>query len=284
MSANTLVQHLSTIFKEKYLLDVSPFQEEFLERIVKLRMTRLGYHSFEEYWLELKYNADEVHQLWNDFHIPYSSFFREKVSCALMEERLLPKILSELEDNGPEIRIWIAGCARGEEAYSLAIMLDRAIQRSRKKNHVRLFATDVSQESIDFAIKGLYPKSSLAHVPISILEEYFIPQGGLYLIKPMIREHLIFSRFDLLDPSIKNPRESIYGGFDLVTCCNVLYYYKHEAQMVMMDKFYYSLKENGYLVTGETERMTLSAHPDFQELFPGFPIFQKKRRPVVRGE
>ena len=210
-------------------------------------------------------------------HVHHSEFFRDPLTFALLEHRLLPGLAkARASTDYPEIRVWSAGCAAGEEAYSIAILLSELCDGWDVPVRFRLFATDSSDEQLGLADLGSYPSSVMGNVQKRHMERWFSRQGDSYVIVPELRTQVAFSLHSLLGEHSVAPSTSIFGGFDVVLCRNVLFYYRPECQRRILDKLGRCLAQGGYLVTGEAEREVVEA-AGFRVLALPAAIFQAVR-------
>ena len=195
----------------------------------------------------------------------------------MIEKVILPSLIQQKKaSKSNEIRIWSAACASGQEMYSLLILLNEYQFGSEAGVHCRAFATDSSAEQVDIARKGIFAKNALGNVTLQQLNTWFTKQGNNYAIKELLKEHIVFSVFDLLDNAYTCPPESIFGNFDIVFCANMLFYYKKETREYILNKVNNSLSDNGFLITSETERETL-IQAGFIEVYPQSSIFRKNK-------
>ena len=148
--------------------------------------------------------------------------------------------------------------------------------RTKQSISYRIFATDHSDVELALARSGVYHADALGNVRLRQLDGYFSRQGEMYAIVTSLKENVEFSRYDLLDQTSNSPAESIYGDFDLVLCCNLLYYYRPEFQQMIIDKLLGNMAKGGYLVTGETERQIVSTGSGLNAISPSASIFQHK--------
>jgi len=255
-------------------MDVSRFDPAFLERSLRKRMAETGYSTPEEYYALLEYSTPERSTFIDSLQISYSEFFRNPLTFAVLEQIVLPSIMLKKSLSGHrEIRVWSAACAGGQEAYSLAILLEELMQCSTGNGSYRIFATDRSEKQVLEAQRGLYVASALNGLSLKRTEGWFTRQGENYAVLPELKEHIEFSTFDLLNEERVCPPASIFGDFDLVVCANFLFYYKAEYRKTVLGKAHNALAKNGYLVSGETEREIVMKE-QFLEVFPQSAIFQ----------
>ena len=186
----------------------------------------------------------------------------------------MPRLIENKPQNG-ELRIWSAGCSTGQEAYSLAMLLENINASKQKKTRYRIIATDISQDALLAAGKGEYNEREIQRVRVKDLKEFFVKSGETYTVCDRLKQHVSFSFYDLLDSRSFCPQESIFGSFDLVLCCNLLFYYKPNYQRSILKKLKNSVAENGYLITGETESHTAAKYCDLIPVSPPSTIFKQ---------
>jgi chemotaxis protein methyltransferase CheR len=272
-----LVSDLTEVLRQAHGLDVSCYADAFLARSFARRWQAMaGMHS-AGYLQLLGRDRGEAETFAQLLHIHHSEFFRDPFVFATLEHRLLPGLAkAKASSDYPEIRVWSAGCAAGEEAYSIAILLSELCDRWDVPVRFRLFATDSSDEQLGLACVGAYPASVMGNVQKRHLERWFSRQGDAYVVVPELRKQVDFSLHSLLGEHSVAPSTSIFGGFDVVLCCNVLFYYRPECQRSILDKLGRCLAQGGYLVTGEAEREVVLA-AGFQALALPAAIFQAVR-------
>ncbi len=263
--------------QERFALDMSIFDESFLERTITWRMQITSCESMNKYLSYLEKEADEPQLLTDQLRNSHSEFFRNPLTFAFLEQSVIPKIFSEAVKNQvSEVRIWSAGCASGQEAFSLAMLFDDyTISRSVNVGF-RIFATDLSVKAIDLAKSGLFDFKSVKNTSLELAQKYFHRRGENYLVDQKIKERIDFSLYDLLEMGSSSPPSSIYGDFDLILCCNVLFYYQPEYQQMILQKFFRSLKPGGFLITGEAETNIVSSFGAFRAHAEPAAIFVKK--------
>jgi len=162
------------------------------------------------------------------------------------------------------VRIWSAGCASGQEAYSVAMLLNELSASDTQEIIFRIIATDTNPAELEAGRQGIYSGSALQNVNLRRLGRYFDKlKSDTYQLNSHIREMVDFSQYDLLDVNISSPPAAIFGDFDLILCCNLLIYYGLEARRRIITRLQQGLVGNGYLVTGETEKDMLNKTQDF---------------------
>jgi len=234
----------------EYGSDLSVYDASFLEMTLKKRREKAGVRDLEEYCNLLRENSGEAGALKESMGITYSSFFREPFSFALVE-KMLPALAKCKAESG-EIRVWSAGCADGQEAYSLAMLLEECAARENAR--YRIFATDISKSALRTAEAGAYRSDAFHDVRCGLVKKYFLLQGDFYRASPALKKNITFFEYDLLDKQSAYPTESIFGGFDIVFCRNVMLYYRPGLRRFMLDKLVRSVRPGGMLVVGEAER------------------------------
>lgn len=259
--------------------DVSRFDEAFLVKTLNKRLSASGIQSAEDYAEHLSNNPEEADSFCNSLNVAYSEFFRNPLTFALLEQLILPSLIAKKKKAGrTELRVWSAGCAAGQEIYSIAILLDELIVGSESNVVPRLFATDHSSLELERARQGVYDLASVRNVPLKHIRRYFTAKGDSYKIVDRIKNRVDFSVFDLLDERSESPAASIYGDFDLVICSNLLFYYRPEVRQAILGRICRSLAANGILVTGEAERDIVSKQGGLRAVAPPSAIFQQIMR------
>ena len=240
--------HLSKIYsllRNRTGIDFTYYKQTTMLRRIERRMSINQIDTIEEYAQYLYQNKQETKILHKELLIGVTRFFREPEAFIRIEEELLPKIF-ENKTRKDEVRIWIAGCSTGEEAYSIAILLDEYMEKQGKSVDVKIFATDIDREALDFAGRGIYSESIAADVPKERLHNHFVRREGNYEILPRIREMVIFAQQDLT-------RDPPFSKIDLITCRNVLIYLQTVLQRKVLSAFQFALKTGGFLFLGISE-------------------------------
>lgn len=274
-------QSVIALMNQKYARDLSVYDPAFLQRSLKRRQLAVCVDSLAEYCHYIQENENEAEILSNSLHINYSQFFREPLTFALLEQQILPGILSKKTD-GSEIRIWSAGCAGGQEAYSLAMLLLELSEMYKKEIGLRIFATDISPSALKTASAGIYDFNSIQNVRMKYFNKYFSTWGESFAVLPQLKQHISFIEYDLLDRATANPPESIFGDFDVVMCSNLLLYYQLKSQQFILQKLRKAMSESGYLIIGETERNILGTSSHLNMLETSTSIFYRSKGSEIR--
>ena len=258
-------------------MDKSIYEHTFLRKSIEKRLQETGCGSPEEYCGYWEQNPAEGQILRASLHNHFSEFFRDQLTFAILERSILPELIQKKKkDKRSEIRIWSAGCAAGQEPYSLAILLEEALGNSHPGLTYRIFATDVDETQLDEARLGYYPSAALGNLSLKRTETWFTRQAGGYAVKAALQSNINFSAFDLVQEERGCPPASIFGDFDLLLCCNLLIYYQPGTQTLILDRFEHCLARGGSLVTGAAERGLALAH-HYREVYPQAAIFQQNR-------
>ncbi len=262
-------------------MDFSNYKEATIQRQIMRRMAALQISDLDAYGAHIAKNRRELSELASNFLICVTSFFRDRDSFEGLR-RVMRDMLSTKKP-GDDIRIWIPGCATGEEVYSLAIMLVDELGMEKDKYRIQLFATDINNDAVATARAGIYPESALSELDSKLIERYFSAQEGMYRIDRSLRDMTLFARQDLVqDPP--------FVRLDMVSCRNLLIYFKSELQERVMKIFHYSLRPNGVLFLGKSEAVGRLANL-FSEKDRKHKIFLKRavaspiveRFPRLRG-
>lgn len=259
-------------------LDISKFDETFLKKSIKKRITETNCDSEEAYCALLgEQNNSEVEHFLASLFISYSEFFRDPLTFAVLERILLPSIvLKKANAHRKEIRIWSAACASGQETYSLAMLMKEFRNVDGEEINFRIFATDYSVEQVNEAQRGQYSVQALNNLSQKWVNKWFTKEGNSYIVKDELKENIDFSTFDLFNEEHNSPPTSIFGDFDLVVCANLLFYYKPEYRKKILKKVTHNMANGAYLITGEAERNILLQH-SFEEVFPQSAIFRENK-------
>jgi len=269
------VHHNSTLFLQSKGIDVSRYDATFLNKSFQKRMMETQCESEDAYCQLLEQHKNEVALFADSLHNSYSEFFRNPLTFAVLERIILPALFQKKKHTtNKEIRIWSAACAGGQEAYSIAMLLEELKNGNDEKLHYRIFATDQSEAQVNGARKGIYAAAELNNLNMKRVNKWFSKHAETYSIKPELKAHIDFSVFDLFSEQLSAPPASIFGDFDLVVCANLLFYYTPKFQKMIVEKTGNCLANNAYFVVGEAERDILQKH-NYQEVYPQSGIFQK---------
>jgi len=227
-------------------IDFSTYKQQTIMRRLRRRITAVGVSTFEDYRAYMAEHPEEEQRLVSSFLINVTRFFRDASLFAHLRDHLLPELIARARDDTRELRLWSAGCATGEEAYSLAILIADLLGDEREAPGVRIFATDLDDDALAFARRGVYPASALENVPPELVARHFTRHDGDYNVNKPARSMVVFGHHDLGQrPSFPN--------IDMVLCRNVLIYFAQELQLRAIQLFAHALNDGGYLVLGKSE-------------------------------
>jgi two-component system CheB/CheR fusion protein len=225
-------------------MDFSNYKDATITRQIMRRMAAMQIPTLEDYGEYIGRHREELSELAGNFLICVTSFFRDPESFDALR-RSLREVL-KTKRPGDDIRIWIPGCATGEEVYSVAILLNEELGEQRDKYRIQLFATDINGDAVHLARSGVYPEAALSGIDSTLITRYFTVQDGMYLIDKGLRDMTLFARQDLVqDPP--------FVRLDMVSCRNLLIYFKPELQDRVIKVFHYALRGTGVLFLGKSE-------------------------------
>lgn len=233
------------LIKDKLPLDFSEYKQSTILRRTLRRAAQHNFSTLGDYLVFLKKTPEEIEALAKDFLISVTSFFRDPAAFEYIETKIFPKILEKLAP-GEELKMWVAGCATGEEVYSIGILISELLVGPLKDTVVKLFATDIDSAALAYAGKGVYPSAIAKSISPQRLEKYFTRDGENYRISPAIRKMVIFAQHDL----IKNPP---YCNMQFISCRNLLIYMTPILQKKVFAMLLFGLKMDGYLFLGSSE-------------------------------
>ncbi|MFA5824068.1 MAG: chemotaxis protein CheB [Thermodesulfovibrionales bacterium] len=266
-------EHLDAIQKVLMLVrsrtghDFSHYKQNTIYRRVERRMALHKITDIRTYVHYLKETPAEVDSLFKDLIIEVTSFLRDPEAFEVLDKKIIPAIVDHKKPDSA-VRVWVPGCAGGEEAFSLAMLFREAMDRLNKHLNVQIFATDINKETIEQARTAQFPEGISADMPAERLGRFFIKEGKVYRAKKTIRDMVVFAVQNLIsDPP--------FSKLDLVSCRNVLIYMDSVLQKKVIPLFHYTLNQNGYLFLGSSETIG-----EFSGLFSPvdtkWKIFQRK--------
>ena len=230
--------------------DFTGYKRASLERRIVKRMQAAGCASFADYLDFLEVHPEEFPALFNTILINVTTFFRDAESWAVLSETVVPDLLKR-RDKESTTRIWSAGCASGEEAYTLAIVFAEALGLEAFKASVKIYATDVDEEALAKARLGAYSETELGDMPDHLVKKYFERQNGQFVFRKDLRRQIIFGRHDLI-------QDAPISRVDMLVCRNTLMYFNAETQARILARFQFALNDYGILFLGRAE--TLMTH------------------------
>ncbi len=239
-------------------IDFSDYISERTERTIMERMAALHITDPLQYVDLLTDDPKECDNLIDNILITVSSFFRNPIVFEIISQTILPQIIDQKKEEGlKEIRVWCAGCATGEEPYSIAILIHEALKNLFPDWTPFIFATDINQDALKKADTGMYSREQLKNTKLGIIGDYFSSGNAAYEILPEIKDMVLFSVDDLVSRNRFAPAESVFGTFDLILCRNVLIYFSLKLQNRVLGKLYKALANSGFLILGSCESLGL---------------------------
>ncbi|MCW2311636.1 chemotaxis protein CheB [Rhodoferax antarcticus] len=250
--------------------DFSQYKPSTIHRRIERRMAVHQISQVDDYVRYLQQNTEEAEALFRDLLIGVTNFFRDPEAFEALEHQVIPLLFAGKPTIGGVVRIWVAGCSTGEEAYSIAILLQEYMEEVKQSYTVQLFATDIDSRAVAIARAGLYPPGIAADLTPLRLARFFTeePNGGGYRIHKSLRDMLVFSEQDLT-------RDPPFSRLDLITCRNLLIYLNADLQKRLMPLFHYALNPQGLLFLGTSEGIG-DALVLFSTLDRKAKIFQRK--------
>ncbi len=275
--AATETPHAESALKKVFVLlraqtghDFSQYKPSTINRRVERRMAVHQIDVLDAYVRFLQQTPAEVEALFRDLLIGVTNFFRDPEAFKVLEEQVLPRLFADKPVGSP-IRVWCAGCSTGEEAYSIAILLQECMEKLKQHYAVQIFATDIDSRAIATARAGIYPANIAADITPQRLARYFSADadGGAFRVHKSLRDMLVFSEHDI----IKDPP---FSRLDLLTCRNVLIYLNVSLQKKVIPLFHYALRPGGVLFLGTSEGVG-----EFSE---SFAVLDRKAKLYQRNE
>ncbi|ARV59570.1 chemotaxis protein CheR [Nostocales cyanobacterium HT-58-2] len=260
------LENLLEYIKRNRGFDFSGYKRTSLSRRIRKRMQFIGVDTYAYYLDYLEVHPDEFVELFNTILINVTAFFREAQAWEYIADEIIPRIIAS-KHMGKPIRVWSAGCASGEETYTLAMLLAEALGMEEYTARVKVFATDVDVEALNIARQASYSSKEVQSIPSHLLEKYFDRINSRYLVQKELRRGVIFGRHDLV-------QDAPISRIDLLVCRNTLMYFNTETQAKILDRFHFALNEGGFLFLGKAE-MLFSRNHSFTPLDLRRRVFTK---------
>ena len=248
--------------KEQRAVDFSGYKHGTIQRRLETRLLRTGMADYDAYFRYLLSHPAEKDLLMDAMTIKVSTFFRNPPVFKLLMKQILPK-LSAAADRS-RLRIWCAGCARGEEAYSIAILLKEIFDRQSISMPVFIIATDIDRNALAHAERACYLAEDLTGLEQDHLDRYFIRENCMFRLREEIRSMVTFAWHDLT--TCRSPKEGIFSDYDLVLCRNTLIYFTRPLFEKVLECLAGVLANRGILVLGEAETITARLKTNFKEI------------------
>lgn len=270
MSPNRELAVLLHLVQQACGIDFSSYKEDTLLRRLEKRKSTLGIASSDDYLALVRRQPEELKTLQYLFLVSVSSFFRDRDSFRELG-RALASVVAEKPDGEP-IRVWVPGCASGEEPYTLAIILDELLGDYRSRHPVRIVGTDLNPEALDMARSGIYRQTAFKEMDAALRNRYFMPRGQHFEIDQALRGMVEFEQRDVL----AGAPESQDGKLDLISCRNLLIYMKSHLQDRLVSSFHCALAPQGLLFIGQSESLGLVGNSLFAPVDHYHRLFRRR--------
>lgn len=258
--------------KKKRAIDFNAYKPGTVKRRIDLRLLQTGMPEYNAYYRHLSTDPAEIDLLLDALTINVSRFFRNPLVFEILKEFILPELIDAAPAGG--LRIWCAGCARGEEAYSIAILLKEYSAAKATAVPAFILATDIDRSALTFAARAFYRDEALTEVKKAVLEKYFVAENNGYRLTEEIRSMVTFAWHDLA--TSRPPKKGIFSNYHLVLCRNTLIYFNRELGERTMEFLSGVLAAGGCLVLGEAEAVPSRLHRGLREAIPRTRIFRKE--------
>jgi two-component system, chemotaxis family, CheB/CheR fusion protein len=253
------------MLQTEFEIDFKDYKPSTVTRRIERRISLSRAADVDDYIARLRDDRSELDVLYRDLLIGVTRFFRNEEAFEVLRERVLPELMERVPKDAP-LRIWVAGCATGEEPYSIAILLQE-LMAVHGERPVKIFATDVHRGSLDVAARGLYDEEAVEGVSDERLAQWFLRQGRCYQVIPDLRKMVVFAQHNV----VKDPP---FTRVDLVSCRNLLIYLQPAAQQKVLSLFHFALNRGGIAVLGPSESPGPLAH-DFETIDGRWRIYRK---------
>ncbi|MHC5939381.1 CheR family methyltransferase [Nostoc sp.] len=245
-------ENLLIYLRQNRGFDFTGYKRSTLMRRVSKRMQSFTIENFEEYLDYLEVHPEEFNYLFNTILINVTAFFRDSSAWEYLAEQILPNLIRN-KKTSDQIRIWSAGCASGEEAYTLAILMAQILGVEEFRQRVKIYATDVDEDALNQARLAAYSAKDVQTVPDELRQKYFETVGNRYVFRQDLRRSVIFGRHDLL-------QDAPISRLDLLVSRNTLMYFNSETQGRILARFHFALNDNGYLFLGKAEMLLMHSN------------------------
>ncbi|RYF03718.1 MAG: hypothetical protein EOO40_11930, partial [Deltaproteobacteria bacterium] len=269
------LERLFKLFEANFRISVQDYKLGTIERRVKRRMYMHRIDTLERYLQFCLQSPRELSDAYQDLFVSVTHFFRDKAPFERIATTVIPQLLAK-KSPGEPIRIWVPGCASGEEAYSLSMLWLDALKERAYQNPLHIFGTDIDAHCLGVARLGIYSANLLNNVGAERLAKYFIKRPGSSQISRAVRDTVIFSTHDVL-------HDAPFSNLDMISCRNLLIYLKTPAQSRVLKAFHYALRPSGSLLLGISE--SIGDHTDlFAQASPCSKLFGRKQSVISRLE
>ena len=238
------IEGVYRMLENEFGIDFTHYKPSTVTRRIERRIGLARSEDIGEYLQRLRDDREELDALYRDLLIGVTRFFRDEPAFDLLEHRILPELVQRRTDDRP-LRVWVAGCATGEEAYSIAIVLQEVLARFGHRP-AQIFATDVHRGSLERAARGIYDHEAIGNVSPERLARYFVQTGRTYQVVPELKQTIVFAPHNVI-------KDAPFTRVDLITCRNMLIYLQPAIQQKVLSLFHFSLNRDGILFLGPSE-------------------------------
>jgi two-component system CheB/CheR fusion protein len=268
IAAGSGMERIFELLRSVHGIDFAHYKPSTVMRRIERRIAMGSAADVDEYAARLMSSPVELNTLYQDLLIGVTRFFRDPEAFSLLEHQVVPAILAATSSR-EEIRVWCAGCATGEEAYSLGILFHEQLQAAGRPLHLKIFATDVHRSSLDVASAGVHDEESVSAVSPARRERYFLRRDGGYQVTKDLRQLIVFAPHNIIS-------DAPFTRLDLLTCRNLLIYLQPPAQHKAMSLFHFGLKTGGHLFLGPSESPG-ELGEEFEPIDKQWKIYRKRR-------
>jgi two-component system, chemotaxis family, CheB/CheR fusion protein len=241
----TAYERVTGLLRRQTGVDFGKYKPTTITRRIHRRMAVHQVDTLEAYVDILQTSSREVGSLFKELLISVTKFFRDADAFLTLASEVVPAIVEKTRPGEP-LRVWVAGCATGEEAYSIAMLFEEYFESGGRPRDVKIFASDIDRDALDYAGAGIYPETIAADISPERLERFFVPHGEAYQVSRFLRQRVVFANHDLT-------RDPPFGRVSLVSCRNLLIYFNQEMQQQVISGFRFALRPGGFLFLGSSE-------------------------------
>ncbi len=256
------------LFRDRYGLDFSLYKPATIDRRIDRRIQLTRSEDTRDYFQKLETDTEELDNLYRDLLVEVTQFFRDPKAFDSLRQQVIPTLVSDTPTGG-EVRLWVPGCATGEEAYSLAMLLHAEIAKANREITAKVFATDVHARSLEYASAGAYPAVAMENLPEDFKKRHFTAKGDVYHVNKELRQTVIFAPSDIT-------RDPPFTKIDLISCRNVLIYLEPRVQKKILSLFHFGLRAGGVLFLGPSETLGDLGN-EFEAIDRHWRIYRKQR-------
>ncbi len=272
---NADLDNIFNLLRTKMGVDFSHYKMPTIKRRITHKMKQSGIKTIKEYVVFLQKDDAAIALLYKDLLINVTNFFRDTETFEYLESTILPKLLKS-KNSDESLRIWVPACSTGEEAYSIAMLIDELREKKNKKIIFQIFATDLSDEAIQAARLGEYSQTDVKNIPQKYLNRYFSKIGENYKVIKELRDLCVFAPHNIL-------RDPPFSRMDFVSCCNLLIYFDSTAQKKVFTTLHFALNDAGFLMLGKAETIGTTSQL-FTQVNSKYKIYTCKKSNGIRRQ